>query len=89
MSKKMGNKKGFTIIEVVLVLAVAALIFLIVFLAVPALQRGRRDTARKSDVGRALSQLENYASNNNGDYPTFANFGTFQNAYLRHVQGPS
>ena len=38
------NKKGFTIIEVVLVLAVAGLIFLMVFLALPALQRAQRDT---------------------------------------------
>lgn len=33
------TKKGFTIIEVVLVLAIAGLIFLMVFLALPALQR--------------------------------------------------
>lgn len=32
-----STKKGFTIIEVVLVLAVAGLIFLMVFLALPAL----------------------------------------------------
>ncbi len=71
MSKHVGtNKKGFTIIEVVLVLAIAGLIFLIVFLAVPALQRARRDTQRKNDVGRFLAQLEQYASNNNGTYPS-------------------
>ncbi|HPW47952.1 MAG TPA: prepilin-type N-terminal cleavage/methylation domain-containing protein, partial [Candidatus Saccharibacteria bacterium] len=33
------DQKGFTIIEVLIVLAIAALILLIVFLAVPALQR--------------------------------------------------
>jgi len=33
-----------------LVLAIAALIFLMVFVALPALQRGQRDTARKNDV---------------------------------------
>ena len=38
------NKKGFTIIEVVLVLAIAGLIFLMVFLALPALQRSQRDS---------------------------------------------
>ena len=38
------NKKGFTIIEVVLVLAIAGLIFLMVFVALPALQRGQRDS---------------------------------------------
>jgi prepilin-type N-terminal cleavage/methylation domain len=44
------NKKGFTIIEVVLVLAVAGLIFLMVFLALPALQRSQRDMQRKQDL---------------------------------------
>ena len=38
---------GFTIIEVVLVLAIAGLIFLMVFVALPALQRSQRDTQRK------------------------------------------
>ncbi len=82
MRNKVANgKKGFTIIEVVLVLAVAALIFLIVFLAVPALQRNRRDTARKNDVGRAIAQLEGYASNHNGDYPSTID-ATFITEYL-------
>lgn len=69
-NKLKGKKNAFTIIEVVLVLAIAGLIFLIVFLALPGLQRSRRDTQRKSDAGKVLSQLENYASNNNGNYPT-------------------
>ena len=41
------NKKGFTIIEIVLVLAIAGLIFLMIFVALPALQRSQRDTQRK------------------------------------------
>jgi prepilin-type N-terminal cleavage/methylation domain-containing protein len=82
INKASNDKKGFTIIEVVLVLAVAALIFLIVFLAVPSLQRSRRDTARKNDLGRLMSQLESYASNNNGDYPTTGNFNNFVTQYM-------
>lgn len=64
------NEKGFTIIEVVLVLAIAGLIFLVVFLALPQLQQSRRDTQRKSDTGRFLAAMESYAGNNNGNYPT-------------------
>jgi len=71
-SKLKSQEKGFTIIEVVLVLAIAGLIFLIVFLALPQLQRSRRDTQRRNDAGRILAELENYASNNNGDYPANA-----------------
>ena len=44
------RNQGFTIIEVMIVLAIAGLIMLIVFLAVPALQRNQRNTARKQDV---------------------------------------
>lgn len=70
MNKQINNKQsGFTIIEVVLVLAIAALIFLIVFLAVPALQRSQRDTQRRNDMSRFMSQLQNYQSNNKGKLP--------------------
>ena len=75
--------KGFTIIEVVLVLAIAGLIFLIVFLALPQLQRSRRDTQRKNDTGRMLAALESRAGNTNGDYPVNApELATFVSTYL-------
>lgn len=61
---------GFTIIEVVLVLAIAALILLMVFLALPALQRNQRDTTRKNDVSRLQSAINNYKSRNRGALPT-------------------
>ena len=64
------NKKGFTIIEVVLVLAIAGLIFLMVFLALPALQRGQRDSQRRSDISRFMSQINSYQTNNGGRVPS-------------------
>lgn len=63
------NQKGFTLIEIVLVLAIAGLIFVIVFLAVQGAQRGRRDTERKAAIGRLLAAAEQVASNNRGAYP--------------------
>jgi len=63
------TKKGFTIIEVVLVLAIAGLIFLMVFVALPALQRSQRDTQRRDDMARFLSQINQYQANNNGRVP--------------------
>lgn len=68
MSQK-SSQKGFTIIEVVLVLAIAALIFLVVFLAVPALQRSQRDTQRRADVGRLVTAVTSYAGNHQGALP--------------------
>lgn len=69
MNNVTKSKSGFTIIEVVLVLAIAGLIFLIVFLALPALQKSQRDTARKNDVGRLISAIQSYQSNNSGKLP--------------------
>ena len=65
------NKKGFTIIEVVLVLAIAGLIFLMVFIALPALQRSQRNTRRRQDMARILAQFTEYSSNNNGQVPLY------------------
>lgn len=56
-------KKGFTIIEVVLVLAIAALIFLMVFIALPALQANQRDTARKNDASTVAAAVQSFVSN--------------------------
>lgn len=66
------NRKegGFTIIEVLIVLAIAGLIMLIVFLAVPALQRNSRNTQRKNDVSALLSAVTEYANNQAGKLPT-------------------
>lgn len=66
--------KGFTIIEVMIVLAIAGLILAIVFLAVPQLQRNARDNQRQSVVTRLKAELDTYSSNNQGTYP-FAGVG--------------
>jgi len=66
------QSKGFTIIEVVLVLAIAGLIFLMVFVALPALQAGQRDTARKNDASTVLSAINTYVAGNRGAFPTTA-----------------
>lgn len=76
LSKLYKSKKqdGFTIIEVLIVLAIAGLILLIVFLAVPALQRNSRNTQRKNDVSGMLSAINEYVTNNSGSTPTGAAF---------------
>lgn len=63
------NKKskvaGFTIIEVMIVLAIAGLIMGIVFLAVPALQRNARTSQRNSDAQLILSAVNECLTNKN------------------------
>lgn len=76
LNKINKSNEGFTIIEVMIVLAIAGLILLIVFLAVPALQRNSRNTARKTDVGRIASAINNYVSNNAGSLPPSATWTT-------------
>ena len=71
------KEKGFTIIEVVLVLAIAGLIFLMVFIALPALQRSQRDSARKSEVGTVASSITSFQSNNRGSEPTDVQIGQY------------
>ena len=73
--KKHKLNYGFTIIEVVLVLAIAGLIFLMVFLGLPALQRNQRNTARKQDYSTIASAIQTYKSNNKGEFPTFEKVG--------------
>lgn len=64
-----GDRGGFTIIEVVLVLAIAGLIFLMVFIALPSLQRAQRDTQRRNDLARVSNGITQYQTNNNGKLP--------------------
>ena len=61
--ENINSKQGFTIIEVVLVLAIAGLIFLMVFVALPALQRSQRDTQRRNDLSRVDTSLVQYQTN--------------------------
>jgi len=70
MHLKIKKQQGFTIIETMIVLAIAGLIMLIVFLAVPALERSARNTQRKNDAGNILTAVNTYVTNNNGLLPT-------------------
>jgi prepilin-type N-terminal cleavage/methylation domain-containing protein len=68
MLSRLQSKKeqGFTIIEVLIVLAIAGLIMLIVFLAVPALQRNQRNNARNADASRVAASITECLANRNG-----------------------
>jgi len=59
--------EGFTIVEVLIVLAIAGLIILIVLVAIPALQRNSRNTRVRNDASKAASLLQEAINNNNGN----------------------
>lgn len=67
-----SGRAGFTIIEVMIVLAIAGFITLLVFQAIPALQRGNRNSSRKQDVARLLGAVSRYELNNSGSMPVCA-----------------
>ncbi len=68
-SLNIKSKKGFTIIEVVLVLAIAGLIFLMVFIALPNMQMSQRNTRRRNDYSALSTMITTFVSNNNGNMP--------------------
>lgn len=65
----MSKRRGFTIIEVVLVLAIGGLIFLMVFIALPSLQRSQRNSQRRRDVDRVHAAIIDYQKHNKGKLP--------------------
>lgn len=67
MLKKFNkNQSGFTIIEVLIVLAIAGLIMLVVFLAVPTLQRNSRNNNRNNEASRVSAAVTECLANRNG-----------------------
>src|SRR5690242_14161062 len=54
-SVESAARGGFTLIEIMLVLAIAGLIMVIVFIAVRGAQRSQRDRARQDMANRAIA----------------------------------
>lgn len=65
-----GNSAaGFTIIEVIIVLAIAGLILTIIFIAVPYLKILQRNSARAQDAARLTSSITTFISTNGNVQP--------------------
>lgn len=66
-----NEKKGFTLLEILLVVAAIAILAGIVILAInPSKQLGdTKDAARRADVNTILSAVYQYAIDNNGAIP--------------------
>ncbi len=80
---KSQHKHGFTIIEVVLVLTIAGLIFMMVFIGFPALQRAQRDTQRRTQMANLITQIVQYQANNHNRLPAKSEWNNeFRQNYL-------
>lgn len=64
-----SDGRGFTIIEVLIVLAIAGLILVLVFFAIGAVKRNQRNTQRKQFVGQVQTALSEYAVNHGQKFP--------------------
>jgi len=64
MKKLMPKPRGFTIIEVIIVLVVGAVIMLAVFLVVPQLQQQSRNSQRQALLRRVLVAARQYTLQN-------------------------
>lgn len=83
------NQAGFTLIEVVLVLAIGGLIFLLAFIAFQQVSTNRRDTQRRNDLNRTVAEIQNWAGDHNGSLPSTSEFsGTFKTAYMQSPSDP-
>jgi prepilin-type N-terminal cleavage/methylation domain-containing protein len=76
MKKIRKQQEGFTIIEVLIVLAIAGLIMLIVFLAVPTLQRNSRNTQRNNDASLVAATVNECLNNKNGQVSSCQSIGS-------------
>ena len=75
MVKKLNNK-GFTIVEVLIVLAIAGAILAAILIAVPALQRNSRNTKVRSAANSLASGFSEATSANSGTAPTAGTWAT-------------
>jgi len=64
--------KGFTLIELIMVMALIGIMARIFIVTFPASQRRARDTQRKSNLKQFQTALEVFANNYNGFYPVQA-----------------
>jgi prepilin-type N-terminal cleavage/methylation domain-containing protein len=86
--KKSKADFGFTIIEVLIVIAIAGLILVIIFLAIRATQRNNRNLGRKNFVALTAAALDEYYTSNNSTYPdTPTQICNFLQQYLPNQTG--
>jgi prepilin-type N-terminal cleavage/methylation domain-containing protein len=65
------KNNGFTIIEILIVLAVAGSILLIIFLVVPTLRKNARNYQRKVAVDYVRAMMEDYTTTHGGKFPYY------------------
>lgn len=83
-SIKKTAAKGFTIVELLIVIVVIGILAALVIVSYSGIQQKARDTERKTDVNALHGQLEAYQAQN-GKYPTLTNVNdaTFRSTNMK------
>ena len=72
MISKYKDRRGFTIVELLIVIVVIGILAALVVTTYTGIQKKARDTERKTDINAIHGQVEAYQAQN-GKYPTLAN----------------
>ncbi|HET7060449.1 MAG TPA: prepilin-type N-terminal cleavage/methylation domain-containing protein [Candidatus Saccharimonadales bacterium] len=83
-SPSLRSQSGFTIVETIIVLAIAGIILLIVLLAIPVLKRNSTNNQRTQDVQTVLQAVSTYELNHSGTIPNTVNLHNFLNTYEKN-----
>jgi len=79
-----NRSKGFTIVELLIVIVVIAILATLVIVTFTGIQQKARDSQRQTDINAVDSHLEAYYAQN-GKYPTLANLNdsTFRSTNMK------
>ena len=76
ISMNSGGNKGFTIVETLIVLAIASTIIVVVLLAVPGLQRSSRNTTARTAANNIVAGWNEQTADLNGAAPSAPSGGS-------------
>jgi prepilin-type N-terminal cleavage/methylation domain-containing protein len=71
MNMKLRTQKGFTLVELLIVIGILAVLLAIVLIAINPQQQFKEanNTARKADVNAIINAISSYAADNDGQLP--------------------
>jgi prepilin-type N-terminal cleavage/methylation domain-containing protein len=78
MAMNISTRKGFTLIEVMTVVAIIGLLSTFIFASMSEAQRRSRDAKRLADIKQVQNALELYADEHGGAYPLVPTSFVFQ-----------